>query len=34
VRAIYDRPLDWREYAGVLENILAQWLPVPATQDA
>jgi hypothetical protein len=34
VRAIYDRPLDWREYARVVENILAQWMPAPATQNA
>jgi hypothetical protein len=34
VRAIYDRPLDWREYARVVDNILAEWMPGPATQNA
>jgi hypothetical protein len=34
VRAIYGRPLDWRDYACVVENILAQWMPAPATQNA
>lgn len=34
VRAIYERPLDWREYARVVENILAQWTPEPEAQDA
>jgi DNA-binding response OmpR family regulator len=34
VRAIYDRPADWREYARVVENILAQWTPAPQAQDA
>jgi len=26
VRAVYDRPRDWKSYAGVMQSLLAEWL--------
>ena len=26
VRAVYDRPRDWKTYSGLMQNLLAEWL--------
>jgi DNA-binding response OmpR family regulator len=30
VRAIYDKPADWKEYVSAVETILGEWLAAPA----
>ena len=30
VQAIYDLPLEWKEYVNAEEMILGEWLPAPA----
>jgi len=28
VRAVYDRPRDWKSYSGLMQNLLAEWLAI------